>query len=159
MTDEPPTQKRALLLMGCPEVPVQTGIGLYIAYLLNALGWDVKTAGNPSVLQLFRVSDPEKHYIRKVVDLDKCIGDIVEKHQEYELCIVFAHNDAGISYAATMHHILKSRLMVVIFGRNAETLAGQVDFPCEKIVEKAVHNPMELKKKINEAFGWHASTS
>ncbi|MDD1676488.1 MAG: DUF1890 domain-containing protein [Methanomicrobiales archaeon] len=159
MTEVEITQKRALLLMGCPEVPVQTGIGLYLGWLLNSIGWDVKTAGNPSVLQLFRVSDPEKHYIRKIMDLDKSIADIVENGEQYDLCVVFAHNDAGISYAATMHHLLKGRLMVIVFGRNAETLASQIDFPCEKIVEKAVHNPMVLKKKINEAFGWRASTS
>jgi len=149
----------ALLLMGCPEVPVQTGIGLYLAHMLNAHGWDVLTAGNPSVLSLMRVSDPEKHYIRKMIDLDRCIGDIVEKRRDFDLIFVFAHNDAGISYAATMHHLSTGRLIVIVFGRTAEALGAQIDFPCETIVEKAVHNPNELKKKIDGVFGWHASTN
>jgi len=152
------TGQSALLLMGCPEIPVQTGIGLYLAHMLTTHDWDVLTAGNPSVISLLRVSDPEKHYIRKMIDLDRCIGDIVEKHRNFDLCIVFAHNDAGISYAATMHHISTGRLIVIVFGRNAETLAALIDFPCETIVEKAVHNPNELRKKIDEVFGWHAST-
>ncbi|MDI6719083.1 MAG: DUF1890 domain-containing protein [Methanomicrobiales archaeon] len=148
----------ALLLMGCPEVPVQMGIALYLAHLLNREGWNVSVAGNPSVLNLLRVSDPQKHYVRRLIDLDRCIEGIVEKKQRYDLCVVFAHNDAGISYAATMHHILPSRLVTVVFGRNAENLGGQIDFPSETIVEKAVHNPSGLRRKIDEVFRWPAST-
>jgi hypothetical protein len=157
--NDPAKKNTALLLMGCPEVPVQMGIGIYLAHKLNASGWSVATAGNPAVLNLLRTSDPEKHYVKKMLDLDRCIEDIVEKKQTFDLCVVFAHNDAGISYAATMHHILPSHLVVIIFGKNAEELGEQVDFPCDTIVEKAVHNPAELKKKVNEVFAWPASTN
>ena len=157
MTDT--AHEQALLLMGCPEVPVQMGIGIYLAHMLRTHGRDVTVAGNPSVLQLLRTSDPGRYYVTQMLDLDRCIGEIVEKKRDFDLIIVFAHNDAGISYAATMRHISAGRLVVLIFGRNAETLAGQIDFPCEKIVATAVHNPMELKKKCDEVFGWRASRS
>lgn len=152
-----PSDTEALLLLGCPEVPVQMGIAVYTAYQLARQGLDVAVAGNEAVIKLLRVSDPDRLYVKKVLNLDRTIGDLVEKKRNPGLCIVFAHNDAGISYAATAAYIIKGRLIVIVFGRDAESLAGQIGFPCEKIVEKAVHNPTELKKKIDEVFGWHAS--
>jgi hypothetical protein len=159
MTD--PTEKTipatALLVLGCPEVPVQQALALHIAYQLRKQGTAVHAGGNPAVLNLLKVSDPEKRYLPELQVLEKCIEEIVEKKRDGELCIVFAHSDAGISYAATMHHLLPAaRLVVIIFGKDPEPLAALLEFPCEKIVEKAVHNPMQLKRKINEVFGWAA---
>ena len=72
--------------------------------------------------------------------------------------MVFAHNDAAIAYAATMRYLLpERRLVVIIFGKDPGPLADEVNFPCEKIVDKAVHNPMQLRAKINEVFGWAVS--
>jgi len=148
---------RALLILGCPEVPVQQALALHIAHNLRKQGTAVHAAGNPAVLNLLKVSDPEKHYLPEMQVIEKCIGEIVEKKRDCELCIVFAHSDAGISYAATMRHLLPAtRLVVIVFGKDPELLVALIDFPCEKIVEKAVHNPMQLKKKINEVFGWAA---
>ena len=36
----------------------------------------------------------------------------------------------------------------------AETL---IEFPCEKIAAKAVHNPMPLKNKLDEVLPWVVS--
>jgi threonyl-tRNA synthetase len=56
-----------------------------------------------------------------------------------------------------MRHLLPdARLVVIVFGKDPEALVALVDFPCETIVEKAVHNPMAIKKKINGVFGWAA---
>jgi threonyl-tRNA synthetase len=159
MSDTVDTDRRVLLVMGCPEVPVQMGIGLYLAHMFRTTGKEVTVAGNPSVLQLLRVSDPDRHYVTAMMDLDRCIEQLVEKKKDYGIVVTFAHNDAGISYAATMRHISKGRLVVLVFGRNAESLAAQIDFPCEKVVEAAVHNPGKLRQKVNEVFGWRASTS
>ena len=149
---------KALLLLGCPEAPAQQAIALYLAHHLHIHGVDLLITGNPSVLNLLRVSDPEKHYIGQMMVLEKCIKEIVEKRRDANLCVVCAHNDAAIAYAATMHYLLpNSRLVVIIFGKDPEALAASIDFPCEKIVEKAVHNPMQLKAKINEVFRWAAS--
>lgn len=156
-TTSPQYPGKALIVLGCPEVPSQQALALYIAWSLRKQGTYVHAAGNPAVLNLLKVSDPEKRYLPEIQVLEKCIEEIVEKKRDADLCIVFAHNDAGISYAATMRHLLPaSRLVVIIFGREPEALAALVDFPCETIVEKAVHNPMQLKRKINGVFGWVA---
>jgi len=157
MTTEKSIPGKALLVLGCPEVPVQQALALHLSHVLRKQGFTVHATGNPAVLNLLKVSDPEKRYLPEMNVLEKCIEEIVEKKRDSNLCVVFAHSDAGISYAATMRHLLpSSRLVVIIFGKDPETLAASADFPCEKIVEKAVHNPMQLKKKINEVFGWVA---
>ena len=154
---EKPVPKSALLVLGCPEVPVQQALALHIAYQLRKQGTATHAAGNPAVLNLLKVSDPEKRYLPETSVLEKCIEEIIEKKRDCGLCIVFAHSDAGITYAATMRHLRPaSRLVVIIFGKDPEPLAALADFPCEKIVEKAVHNPMQLKRKINGVFGWAA---
>ena len=152
-------EKTALLLLGCPEVPVQMGIALYLAGRLEKSGTRVTVAGNPSVIQLARVSDPDQHYVKKVVNLERAMADLIEGKVHPDLTVAFAHNDAGISYAATVRHVSDSPLYLIIFGREAEELATLAEFDCEKIVEKAVHNPAQLKKKIDQVFGWAASRS
>lgn len=155
MNDENSHGKKAILLLGCPEVPVQQALALHLSHQLINHGFAVHATGNPAVLNLLKVSDPEKRYLQEMSVLEKCIEEIVEKKRDCNLCIVFAHSDAGISYAATMRHLLPaSRLVVIIFGKDPEALAALIDFPCEKIVDKAVHNPMQLRKKINGVFGW-----
>ncbi len=158
MTENPhPNPKNAILLLGCPEVPVQMAIALYMAHNLQKRGTGVLATGNPSVLNLLKVSDPEKHYLPQMMVLEKCIEEVVEKKRTCDLCVVFAHNDAAIQYAGTMRYLLPdTRLVVIMFGRTPEVLDALVTFPCEKIVDKAVHNPMVLKNKINEVFGWAA---
>lgn len=159
MTDsrENLTGPTALLVLGCPEVPVQQALALHIAHQFRKRGFFVHAAGNPAVLNLLKVSDPEKRYLPTMQVLEQCIGEIVEKKRDARLCIVFAHSDAGITYAATMRHLLpEARLVVIIFGKDPEPLSALADFPCETIVEKAVHNPMQLRRRINEVFGWAA---
>jgi hypothetical protein len=158
MTETNTNPKNAILLLGCPEVPVQQALALYMTHNLQTRGADVLVTGNPSVLTLLKVSDPEKVYLKKSMVLEKCIAEIVEKKRDCDLCIVFAHNDAAIAYAATMRHLLPAaRFIIIIFGKTPEPLAEEVNFPCEKIVEKAVHNSAALKMKINEVLGWAVS--
>jgi threonyl-tRNA synthetase len=132
------------------------GISLYLAYMMEKHGKEVSVAANPSVIKLARISDPEKHYMKKMIDLDRCIEDLAENKMSADLCIVFAHNDAGITYGGTVRFLHPGRLLLVVIGKNAEELAAQVEFPCEKVVEKAVHNPTGLKKKLDGVFGWPA---
>jgi threonyl-tRNA synthetase len=158
MTDSQNPPKKALIVLGCPEAPAQQALALHVAYNLKKRDTDVLIAGNPSVLSLLKVSDPEKHYIADTMVLEKCIADVVERKKDFDLCVVFAHNDAAIAYAATMRHLLpERRLVVIVFGKDPGPLAGEINFPCEKVVDKAVHNPVPLRAKINEVFGWAAS--
>ncbi|MBA7533197.1 hypothetical protein ES705_25432 [subsurface metagenome] len=143
--------KKALLLLGCPEVPVQTGIALYLASRLKNAGMDVLVAGTDAALELLKVSDTEGHYVdaEKMMNLDKSIESLAEKRMDFDFCFVFVHNDAGISYLATVQSMSKAKLFAIIFGHDAESLAGQIDCNCEKLVARTVHNPIPLKKKID----------
>jgi hypothetical protein len=143
---------KALLVMGCPEVPVQTGIVLYLTNKLQKAGFQVTVAGTDAALKLVRVSDPEGHYIKNTLDLDSCIADLAEKRYDFDLCFVFMHNDAGMTYGATFSVLSRARLYALIFGRGAEALAETIEYPAEKIVAKAVHNPMPLKNKIDRVI-------
>ncbi|HWQ19503.1 MAG TPA: DUF1890 domain-containing protein [Methanotrichaceae archaeon] len=142
--------KRVLLMMGCPEVPVQMSIVLYLSNKLSKEGMEVTVAGTDAALKLLKVSDPEGHYVRNTVDVDQLISDIVEKKTDFDICFAFMHSDAGVVYAATMSAISKARMYAVVFGKNAESLADTVEFDAQKIVAKATHNPNPLKNKLDK---------
>ena len=146
------TTKTILLMMGCPEVPVQMGMVLYLSNKLIKAGYDVTVAGTDAALKLLKVSDPDEHYVKKTTDIDQCIADIVEKKIDFDCCFAFMHSDAGMTYAATMSAISKAKMYAVVFGNNAEAVAETIDFPSEKIVAKAVHNPISLKNKIDRVI-------
>ncbi|MDD1729645.1 MAG: DUF1890 domain-containing protein [Methanospirillum sp.] len=149
---------KALIVLGCPEVPVQNAIAIYTAYQLKNHGYSFLIAGNPAVMKLLMTSDPEKHYIGKMTTLEKAVEEITSGDATYDLCIAFAHSDAGISYAATMKYLLPSaRFITIVFGREAENISKLIEYEGEQIVEVAVHNPMQLRKKMNEVLGWDAS--
>lgn len=155
MDEKPDTGgKTALLVLGCPQVPVQTSIALYLMHRLRQAGIEPVVAGNRSAITLLVVADPKRQYLGEASDLDRMIDQITEKHRNFELCFVFIHNDAGISYAATMGAILNTRLYAVIYGEHFDQIVSSVDFPCTTIAAKAVHNPMPLKKMIDEVAPW-----
>jgi len=89
MTEDVKNQEYATLFLGCPEVPVQMGISLYLSHMLRKSGRQVTIAANPSVIKLARVADPERHYMDKIIDLDRCIGDIAEKKRSTDIAILF----------------------------------------------------------------------
>lgn len=143
-------------MLGCPQVPVQTSIALYLIHRLKQAGITPVVAGNRSAVTLLVVADPGRRYLGEALDLDHAIGQISEKKRDFDLCFVFIHNDAGISYAATMAAISKSVVYAVIYGENCSEIASAIDFPCRKIAAKAVHNPLPLKKMLDEVAPWAA---
>lgn len=144
--------KNALLVMGCPEVPVQTSMVIYLAHRLSKAGWDVTVAGTNAAVKLLKAADPESHYVQKTADVDEMIGEIVEKKTDFDRCFVFMHSDAGMTYGATFSAISRARTYAVVFGKNAEALGESIDYPAEKIVAKATHNPAPLKNKIDKVI-------
>ncbi len=155
---EEPTQhpKTALLVLGCPQVPVQTSIALYLINRLKKAGVTPVVAGNKAANTLLVVSDPDRHYLGEVIDLDRAIGLITDKKREFDLCFVFIHNDAGVSYAATLGAISQAKLYSLVYGEHFEEQAKKIDFPCTVVAAKAVHNPLPLKKAIDEVAPWVA---
>ncbi len=146
------TDAKVILMMGCPEVPIQTSIALYLSHKLTNLGLDVTVAGTDAATKLLKVSDSDGYYAKKLVDLDKTLEDIIEKRTDFDICFAFMHNDAGMTYAATMSAISQARLYSIVFGIHAETLAETIEFDCEKIVAKAVHNPVQLQNKLDKVM-------
>lgn len=144
------TDARVLLMMGCPEVPIQTSIALYLSHKLTTSGFDVTVAGTAAASKLLKVSDSDGYYAKKLVDLDKTIEDIIEKRTDFDKCFAFMHNDAGMTYAATMSSISKAKIYSIVFGRHAEELAQTIEFDCDKIVTPDVHNPVRLKNKLDK---------
>jgi hypothetical protein len=153
----PDKPRSALLVLGCPQVPVQTGIALYLVNALRKKGVQPVIAGNQAARVLIEVSDPDRHYIGEVIDLDRCIRELAEKKRDFNLCFVFIHNDAGISYGATIQALSSGAIIAVVYGEHFQETADEIGFPCEKIAVKAVHNPMPLKKKIDEVLPWVVS--
>lgn len=157
MADEPATQpKTALLVLGCPQVPVQTSIALYLMNRLKKAGITPVVAGNKAANTLLVVADPDRHYLGEVMDLDRAVAMISDKKRDFASCYVFIHNDAGVSYAATMGAISKAKLYTIVYGEHYEDQVRKIEFPCTTIAAKAVHNPLPLKKAIDEVKPWAA---
>ncbi|MFA6331702.1 MAG: DUF1890 domain-containing protein [Methanoregula sp.] len=153
-----PTAKpaTALLVLGCPQVPVQTSIALYLINRLKKAGITPVVAGNKAANTLLVVSDPDRHYLGEVIDLDRAVGLITEGKRDFDQCFVFIHNDAGVSYAATMGAISKAKLFALVYGEHYDEQVRKIEFPCTVIAAKAVHNPLPLKKAIDEVAPWAA---
>ena len=155
MTGEPTiSQRTALLVLGCPQVPVQTSIALYLINRLKKAGVTPVVAGNKAANTLLVVADTDRHYLGEVMDLDRCVALIADKKRDFDLCFVFIHNDAGISYAATMGAISKAKIFTLVYGEHYDDLVKNIDFPCTIIAAKAVHNPLPLKKALDEVTPW-----
>jgi len=157
VTDEPVTsQKTALLVLGCPQVPVQTSIALYLINRLKKAGITPVVAGNKAANTLLVVADTDRHYLGEVMDLDRAIALISDGKRDFDLCFVFIHNDAGVSYAATMGAFSKAKLYSLVYGEHFEDQVKKIDFSCTTIAAKAVHNPLPLKKALDEVKPWDA---
>lgn len=150
-------ERTALLLLGCPQVPVQTSMALYLVHMLKEQGIEPVVAGTPSARRLLEVADPDRHYLGEMADLDRVIDEITGRVRDFDSCFVFIHNDSGIAYAGTMAYISGAKLYALLFGEAAEDLVDEIEFSCEIVAARAVHSPMPLKRKLDEVMGWVAS--
>ncbi|AKB26816.1 hypothetical protein MSSIT_0097 [Methanosarcina siciliae T4/M] len=114
------------------------------------MGFDVTVAGTEAATRLLKVSDSDGYYAKKLVNLDKTMEDIIEKKSDFDICFAFMHNDAGMTYAATMSALSQAKLYSIVFGRHADELAETIEFESEKIVSKDVHNPLRLKNRLDK---------
>jgi hypothetical protein len=129
-------------------------MALYLVHNLAQRGIRPVIAGTPAARKLMEVADPGRHYLEEMTDIDAAIDEITEKRRDFDLCFVFIHNDSGVAYAGTMAYISKARVYALIFGEHAEDLAGEIEFPCEVVAAKATHNPMPLKRRLDEVMQW-----
>jgi hypothetical protein len=108
------TGKQAVLVLGCPQVPVQTSIALYLAAHLRKKGVVPVIAGNRAARLNAEVSDPDRHYTGETMDLDRFIEDLAADRRKFDYYFIFIHNDAGISYAATVQSITGATVVALI---------------------------------------------
>jgi len=148
--------KTALIVLGCPKIPIQTSMVLYLAHRLQQASIHATIAGTPSARQLIRVADPAGHYVEELVDLDACIDELAEGRRSPDSVFVYIHNDAGISYLATIHALCSARMYALIFGEEANQLSELIEFPCTIIADPSEHNPMKLKQKLEAESPWDA---
>jgi hypothetical protein len=149
-------RKRALLVMGCPQVPVQTPAVMYIVSRLRKNGYEPVVAGTSAADMIIKYSDPESYYVGQLKNIDSEIAKIADEGESYDLCFVFIHNDSGVAYAATMNEILECDVIPVIFGKEYASLADEVKFTSRIISAEAVHNPKPLINEINKVMEWAA---
>ncbi len=148
---------KALLLLGCPEVPVQTGIALYLGSVLKDQGFTVIVAGTPSAVGLMRTADPKKAYTDSYIDIDRCIDQTAEGTFDVDVAFGFIHKDSGMQYLATIAALSQSTPVAIVFGREAEELSTEVSEAIEGVHvvwAKALNNPLPLKKKIDKIGQW-----
>lgn len=146
---------KALVLLGCPEVPAQTPMAVYASYKLSKLGYDVSIAANPAATKLVKVSDPENHYVKNLVDLDKCLGQVNEG--DFDLLVGFVHKDAAASFFVTFYHLLQTKSLALVFEKDPELLEEYTEIVKEntdaKIVSvRAFHNPTPLRVRFDKAL-------
>jgi hypothetical protein len=152
-----PAGRTALLLLGCPQVPVQTSLALYLTSRLRKKGITPVIAGNRAARVQVEISDPDRHYVGEVIDLDRAVAELSENQRRIDLCFAFIHNDAGVSYAATVQSITGAPVVAFVYGEHLDEVLASITFPCEKVAAKAVHNPMPMKQKMDEVLPWAVS--
>lgn len=144
----------ALILIGCPQIPVQSPLVLWIADFLRDAGHTPVVAANPSARQLVQTSDPKGRYVSSFVDVDKALNEMADR-KCWSLIISLFHNDAGLTYTATAASLSPESVFVsVIFGEHAYELADEVEFETETVVAPVTHNTRPLLTKLGEVLEW-----
>ena len=146
---------KALVLLGCPEAPSQTPIGLYASYKLGQMGYDVTVSSNPAAGKILDISDPEGVYVKKRVDIEKCLDEIEEG--DYDLLVGCVHKDAAATFFVTYYHILQTKAIALIFSRDGAEVEEFVDMvasstDAEIVAAKAYHNPTPIRVKLDKAL-------
>ena len=147
---------KALILLGCPETPSQTPMSVYAFNKLSKAGYDVTIAANPAASKLVRISDPEKYYNLKIVDLERTLGEI--KKGDYDLLVGFVHKDAAASFFVTFDQILNTKSIALVFERDIDLVGEFVEMIEESGSEakicavRAFHNPSPIKINFDKAL-------
>lgn len=147
--------KKALILLGCPESPAQTPLAIYTTYRLTEMGYLVTVASTPSAKKLLEVGDPDEHYVKNKMDIEKCL-DVLEEGL-YDLLVGFVHKDAAVSYFVTFYHILNCRSLAIVFHREPEKLKNfektiKENTEAETVSARAYHNPTPIRVRLDRAL-------
>ena len=147
----------ALILLGCPQVPIQTSAALYLSTMLRRQDVAVTVAGTMAARKLVEIADIDAVYTGTLQDIDTVIGHMADGIFTADVSFVFVHNDAGVAYAATVQSLSSGTVIAVVFGN--ETMARTTELReigCPAIAAQGSHNPLPLKRKIDEVLSWDA---
>lgn len=147
--------KKAIILLGCPESPSQTPLAIYATHKLTGMGYQVTVASTPSAKKLLEVSDPEEHYLKNKMDIEKCLDGLDEG--AYDFLLGFVHKDAAVSYFVTFYHILNTKSLALVFAREPEKLeyfekTVRESTDAEIASARAYHNPTPLRVRLDRAL-------
>ena len=147
----------ALILLGCPQVPVQTSAALYLSGMLTRQQVNVTIAGTKAARALVEIADIDAVYTGAVRDIDQVIESMADGCFDADVSFVFVHNEAGVTYAATVQALSSGTVVAVVFGGETaarKTELGEID--CPVIAAQGSHNPLPLKRKIDGVLSWDA---
>lgn len=147
----------ALILLGCPQVPIQTSAALYLSGMLTRQQVNVTIGGTKAARALVEIADIDAVYTGAVRDIDQVIDSMADGRFDADVSFVFVHNEAGVAYAATVQSLSSGTVVAVVFG--SETAARKTEleeFGCEMIAAQGSHNPLPLKRKIDGVLSWDA---
>lgn len=143
-----------LIFIGCPQIPAQSPLVLYIADFIKDAGHNPVVASNPSARQLVKASDMKGHYVKDYKDVERTINEIADG-LKYKLIISLIHNDAGLTYTSTVAALSPdSTIVSVFFGEHAYDLENECGYETEKIVAPVTHNTRPLLAKLDEVLEW-----
>ncbi|WAI01324.1 DUF1890 family protein [Methanogenium organophilum] len=147
----------ALLLLGCPQVPIQTSAALYLSGMLRRNNVDVTIAGTKSARALVEMADIDAQYTGKLQDIDRIIDHMSDGDFDADVSFVFVHNEAGVAYAATVQAISSGNVIAVVFGSETQARTSELDeIGCPAVTAQGSHNPLPLKRKIDGVLSWDA---
>ena len=147
---------KALILLGCPEMPAQTAMSIWACNKLKKLGYEVVISCNPAAGKLLDVSDPDKHYLGEKVNIDSYLDEI--NPGDYDLLLGFVHKDAAASYFVTYYSILNCKSIALIFEKDQNLINEFEEIVSQNtdahiVSVRAYHNPNPIKVHLNKAFG------
>jgi hypothetical protein len=150
----------ALILLGCPQVPIQTSAALYLSGSLGKKDVNVTIGGTKAARSLVQISDIDGVYTGgagRIQDLDTVIESMADGTFDADVSFVFVHNEAGVAYAATIQALSSGTVIAVVFGGETESRMNELtEIGCPAISAQGSHNPLPLKRKIDGVISWDA---
>lgn len=150
----------AFILLGCPQVPIQTSAALYLSGILRKKDVEVTIGGTKAARSLVEIADFDGVYTGGaggIRDIDSVIEAMADGTFDADVSFIFVHNEAGVAYAATIQAISSGTVIAVVFGGETMARVNELkEIGCPAVSAQGSHNPLPLKRKIDEVISWDA---
>lgn len=163
MIDQKIIQKKpdtALILLGCPQIPIQTSAALYLSAILHKKEVEVTIGGTKAARALVEIADIDRIYTGcsgGIQDIDTVIDTMADGTFDADISFVFVHNEAGVAYTATIQALTSGTVIAVVFGGETQARTNELtEIGCPAVSAQGSHNPLPLKRKIDEVLSWDA---